>query len=195
MKNLIFICILFFGFQSQSQNKAVKFYEQNIKNTLNIYLINTTETIQEVELELVNLKGLRGDKKPITKQIAPKDTLLFYSFTTMGNYSYNYNIKDTPILDIGEISLDLKINFDEGIIIFYKPDCPRSQRTVAYLLENDFEYKILNVAENKDYPHLMRQLLAEKGNSPKELIYPVVLVNGNAHVNFDIPQSFQKIFD
>ena len=183
MKYLVLIGILIYSFDVKSQNNDVLFFEKNLNNTLHFYVANTTKTKQEVELQIVNSKGLRGDKKPQTKEIAPRDTL------------YNYNIKATPLFEIEQVSSDLETNFDEGVVIFFKPDCPRSQRTLSYLIENDIEFKILNVTENKDYPVLMMQLLKEKRKSSKQLLYPVVLVNGEVYFNFDIPQSFQKIFN
>lgn len=194
MKYLVLIGILIYSFNVKSQNNDVLFFEKNLNNTLNFYVVNTTKTKQEVELQIVNSKGLRGDKKPQTKEIAPRDTLLFYTFSIIGAYSYNYNIKATPLFEIEQVSSDLETNFDKGVVIFFKPDCPRSQRTLSYLIENDIEFKILNVTENKDYPVLMMQLLKEKRKSSKQLLYPVVLVNGEVYFNFDIPQSFQNIF-
>lgn len=194
MKLIISLGFALIVLYSPAQSNGAKFFEQKINNTINFYVINTTAVPQDVNLNLVALKGLRGDKKPVTKRVEPKDTLQFYSFSISGAYSYNYNIRATPVFDLDTVSSEIDVAFDEGIVVFFKPDCPRSQRTVAYLVENDIEFKILNVTENKDYPVLMMQLLKEKRKSSKQLLYPIVLVNGEVHFNFDIPQSFQNIF-
>lgn len=146
-------------------------------------------------MEILNANGLRGNRRLATKRVEPKDTLQFFSFVFSRAYSYNYNLNTMPIIEINSFSEKLDVNTEKGIVVFYKADCSRSNSTVTYLIENKRDFKVVDIEENKENHSFMYEILKDKNEKPKNLLMPVVLIDGSVHYNFEIPLDFQKMFN
>ena len=69
-----------------------------------------------------------------------------------------------------------KIN--EGIVIFEKLECPRCNRALAFLLDNNIAFKSVDVSKGKkENNHKMWEILKKHGIT-KVAATPVFLVNG-----------------
>ncbi len=195
MKNVLYLVFALLFFQCPAQNSEVQFLEHITGNKIDFMVVNSSSFPQEVNLQVTSAKGLRGNRKPVVKTIAPKDTLQFYSFIITGAYSYLYDIQAKPIIEIADYSEKLDVDTENGIVVFFKADCPRSTRTVAYLTENKKDFKVVDIKASQENRAFMYQVLKEKRIQYKDLLMPVVLVDGSLFYNFDIPVAFQKMFD
>lgn len=145
-----------------AQEKSVVLLEQKEANKLDFLVVNTTVIPQEVNLQIINDNGLRGNRKPVTKRIEPKDTLQFFSFIISETYSYNYNLQAKPILENIPFIDKHEVDTEKGIVIFYKKDCPRSNRTVAHIMENEKEFKVIDIQSKQENHFFMYQVLSDK---------------------------------
>lgn len=195
MKNVLYLVSTLFFFQCPAQNSEVQFLEHITGNEIHFLVANPSSFPQEVNLQITSAKGLRGNRKAVVKTIAPKDTLQFHSFTIMGAYTYNYDILAKPIIEIDTFSEKLDVDTEKGIVVFYKADCPRSTRTVAYLTEYKKDFKVVDIKTSQENRAFMYQVLKEKHIQYKDLLMPVVLVDGSVFYNFEIPVYFKKMFD
>jgi glutaredoxin len=178
-----------------AQENRVVFLEQKEASKLDFLVVNTTAIPQEVNLQIIDAIGLRGNRRPVTKRIESKDTLHFFSFIISETYSYNYNIQTKPILESIPFSEKKEIDIENGIVVFYRQDCPRSTRTVAHLMENERDFKVIDIQSKQENHFFMYQILNDKNETPEKLQLPVVLVNGSVYYNIDIPGDYQKMFD
>jgi|GEM_PF-2927320 len=112
-----------------------------------------------------------------------------------GAYSYLYDIQAKPIIEIADYSEKLDVDTENGIVVFFKADCPRSTRPVDYLTENKKDFKVVDIKASQENRAFMYKILKEKHSKYKELLMPVVLVDGSVFYNFDIPVNFKKMFD
>ncbi|MBA3985423.1 MAG: hypothetical protein H0X63_02345 [Flavobacteriales bacterium] len=197
MKNtlLILIPILLMSYTGNIQNDKIEFLEVRSNNLLEFKVINHSILPYETELKIINLKGLRGNRTPVTKTVQPKDTVTFYSFTTSGANSYNYHIKTKPIIEFIPFVEIQEVQSDNGITVFYNKNCPRSVRTVAHLLENDKDFKVIDIMANRENHDFMYQVLKDKSEFKEKFLLPVILVDGLVFFDIDIPVDFQKIFN
>lgn len=195
MKYLLTIVFTMLFIYCPAQEKKVLFLEQKADNKIDFLAINTTAIPQEVTMEILNVNGLRGNRRPVTKRIEPKDTLQFFSFIPSETYSYNYNLKAKPILESIPFVDKQEIDTENGIVVFYRQDCPRSTRTVAYLMENERDFKVIDLQSKQENHSFMYQVLNDKNETPEKLQLPVVLINGSIYYNIDIPGDYQKMFD
>lgn len=195
MKFLFPIVFVILFLHCPAQENKVLLLEQKEANKLDFLIVNTTAIAQEVNLQITDATGLRGNRRPVTKRIEPKDTLHFFSFIISETYSYNYNIDTKPILQSIPFAEKQEVDTENGIVVFYRQDCPRSNRTVTHLLENERNFKVIDIQSKQENHVFMYQVLNNKNETPEKLQLPVVLVDGTVYYNIDIPEDYQKMFD
>lgn len=180
-----------------AQVKPVTFKAEKRENAIVFTCTNATQATQEVTLTLTEKKGLRGYTRPLIKKVAPKTTMIFATFPIAGAYSYAFTSswkemrtpkeleaiattkKEKVLQDISKINT--------GIVIFDKTDCARCQRATAYLLDNNINFKLLNITDNATHNTLMWDLLRAQGVT-KNVTTPVFLIEGQltwGHENLD----------
>lgn len=196
MKYLLSIVFAMLFLHCPAQENRAVLLVQKEAGKLEFLVVNTTAIPQEVNLQIIDAIGLRGNRRPVTKRIEPKDTLQFFSFIISETYSYNYNIQTKPILEnIPFIEKQEEVDTEHGIVVFYRQDCPRSTRTVAHLMENERDFKVIDIQSKQENQVFMYQVLNNKNETPKKLQLPVVLVDGLVYYNIEIPGDYQKMFD
>ena len=209
MKKYLLIVFFLIAIIGYSQEQPVEILYSKIDNGYVIKAKNNSDERQEVKLtmEIVNLNGY---KEPITKLVPAKTTLdmVTLTFPTVGNgkydfsYTFNYISKPTE----GEIALKDKIlkeklikktvkragDLKKGIIVFSIDGCSRCHYTTRYLIDNNIDFKILNVTENKDLNDLMWTLLREDNPliSGKTILMPVIIVDGKISHTMDDLKGF-----
>ncbi|MEP0263221.1 conjugal transfer protein TraF [Dokdonia sp.] len=201
MKAVLFF-FLFISVSVFSQSKPITFKASEENNKLVFICTNNSKTSYDVTLTLTKKKGLAGYTRPITKKVAPETNLVFASLSIKGSYSYSYSTsykksKKTKkeLQDIAQkkkeaVLKDLaKIN--TGIVVFDKSDCPRCQRSTAYLLDNNIKFKLLDVSSNNENNRLMWSLLRAEGVT-KEILTPVFLVDGKLSYSHEDLNGFLK---
>jgi glutaredoxin len=204
MKLILALLLLTTTFTT-AQNQPVKIEATEQDQKLVFICTNNSAITQEVTITLTQRKGLRGYTRPITKRVAPSTTTTLASFTIAGAYNYKYstswkevpNIKEQQVRKEviaartkGKILRDLsKIN--TGIVIFDNTDCPRCQRSTAYLLDNNVPFKLLNITDNKKNHKLMWDLLEAQGVTGT-INTPVILVEGELSWSHEDLPAFLK---
>jgi len=195
MKYLLSIVFAMLFLHCPAQENRAVLLAQKETGKLEFLVVNTTAIPQEVNLQIIDAIGLRGNRRPVTKRIEPKDTLQFFSFIISETYSYNYNIQTKPILENIPFIEKQEIDTEHGIVVFYIEDCPRSTRTVAHLMENERDFKVIDIQSKQENQVFMYQVLNDKNETPQKLQLPVVLVDGLVYYNIEIPGDYQKMFD
>ena len=210
MKIIIYLAtILFVTLCGYCQEQPIDISYTKINNGYIIKAKNKSNERKEVKLtmEIVNLNGY---SEPITKLVPANSTLdmVKLTFPMVGsgkydfNYTYNYIAKPTD----EEIALRDKIlkeklikktvktagDIKKGIIVFSKDGCSRCHYTSRYLIDNNIDFKILNVTENKDLNDLMWTLLRENNPliSGKTILMPVIIVDGKISHTMDDLKGF-----
>ena len=185
-----------------SQQKLIEFKAEKQPNKLIIHGTNNSEEPLEITLTIKDIKMLKGYDGPITKVVPAKSKAVFkelsyeYDFYKYRlSYTYkkletelqkkikNANKEDYYLKDLSKI--------DEGIVVFDDDGCGRCRLVTNYLIGNDIDFKIINLANNKDNQKLMWKTVKEKGASMK-VKAPVIIVNGElSHSHADL-ESFLK---
>jgi len=62
-------------------------------------------------------------------------------------------------------------------------------------LENDKDFKVIDIMANRENHDLMYQILKDKNEFQENFLLPVILVDGLVFFDIDIPVDFQKIFN
>lgn len=199
MKKFIFLLFYFVHFVGMSQEKPVTVKSLAKNNELIFTAVNTASVTQELTLTLTKSKGIKGYDKPIKTTLAPGANKTIATFPLEGAYSYAYNTnyKEAPTTqEIGNRSNALKQHtlkelsqIKEGIVVFDKTDCPRCQMSTAYLLDNDIDFKLLNITDNPKNKKLMWDLLKAEGVT-NNITTPVFLVNGQLSYSHDNLREF-----
>lgn len=204
----IFILLLMIGIPLtiNSQEKPITVTAKEQDQLLIFNATNHTELTQEVTLTLTKRKGLKGYTRPLTQLIRPGETLKFYELAVVGAYSwassYSYKPKATAqeqkAFDEERKSHLLNnledVDINKGIIVFDKTGCPRCHRTTSYFMDNNIDFKLLNVTENKEYHELMWSLLSENKVTKGEITMPVIMVDGKlSHSHEDLVRFLKLI--
>lgn len=163
---LLLLCIVS---SITAQEKTIIFKAVKQQEALLFRCTNTSKVTQEVTLTLTKKEGLKGYTKPITKKVAPHTSMEFARFPIVGAYSYSYTTswqenrttqeqatitaakKEKLLKDLSKINT--------GIVVFDNSDCPRCQRSTSFLLDNNIDFKLLNVTDSKENNRLMWDLL------------------------------------
>lgn len=147
-------------------------------------------------------RGLRGYSKPETKLISSGGEMVFLTVTHNGTYSYkgtSWKSSDKPTKEELERQDQLKAkyyttdleNLDEGIYVFDKDGCPRCKRSVAYLIDNNYDFKIINTKKGSYGNYKMWELLKANGFD-SHINMPVFLVNGKLTADHKDLMGFLK---
>jgi len=204
MKHLLvnFSIIILFSYAALGQSE-VEFEIKKEPNKLIWVCKNNGNFTKEVTFTLKEPKGLRGYSKPVTKIISPNAEMIFLTVSYNGGYSYkgaSWISKDKATKEEEEALDELKskyytndfANLDKGIYVFDKKGCPRCKRSVAYLIDNDYDFKIIKTDKGTPGNHRMWELLRAKGYTKKIFNMPVFLVNGQLTADHDDLMGFLK---
>jgi len=178
---------LLISFSSIAQKKVIEIETINQDNTIQLYGVNNTNFTHEVTLILPVHKGLKGYTKPVTKKIKPNSKLLFVTLSYKGAYSYNMSLSFKLTMTEQEKKMIAKkkkghilkdfSKIKEGIVIFDKIECPRCNRAIAFLIDNNIAFKSVDINEKEDNNKKMWETLKANGVNGK-IATPVFLVNG-----------------
>ncbi len=189
MKNILYLIIILLYVNSNVQAQSeVSFTLLKENNKLTWVCKNNGAFQKEVTFILKEPTGLKGYNKPITKLISSGAEMVFLTVTHSGSYGYkgtSWKSRDAPTKEELEIQNQLKAkyyttdlsNLDIGIYVFDKEGCPRCKRSVAYLIDNNYDFKIIKTGKGTPANKKMWELLKENGID-KSINMPVFLVNG-----------------
>ncbi len=190
MKNPIYFitCVLLISFSMNAQKKAIAFEVIKNSNSLEWVCTNNTNITQKITLILKKHEGLKGYKNPVTLLVKPKSKQLFLNVSFNGAYNYNWSYtfisamtkqeKDAIVVSKEAFMLKDFSKINEGIVIFDKIECPRCNRALAFLLDNNIAFKSVDVSKGKKLNnHKMWEILNENGIT-EVISTPVFLVNG-----------------
>jgi len=188
---LSFLLITTFSF---SQEKPIEIIVVKENGKLIFNCVNNSKYPYEITFKIKEAKGLRGNRYPITKIIEPQTTQQLKTFTFKGSYSYDYSFNHKIPSDVFkdpsfELTDGTKIN--EGIVVFNNTDCSRCNRTTSYLLENDIDFKLIDVSNNTENKNLMRSIVRGSGHKG-EYVTPVILINGELSHSHENLMTFLK---
>ena len=201
-----FYCFIAAGALGFAQEKPVAVAVEERGNHLVFEVTNTTTITREITLTLTKREGLRGNARPVTKVVGAGQTVPFYNMTFKGPYRWSYKSNHKPkptvaeqeALDEAKLAYMIDslndIDITKGILVFDKTGCPRCHMTTSYLMDNNIDFKLLNVTENTEYQKLMWALLRKNNVSPdtKEILMPVIMINGKlTHTHEDL-RTFLK---
>lgn len=203
MRNILItlsLIILFnYGVKGQSE---IEFNIIKETNKLIWVCKNNGAFQKEVTFTLKEPKGLKGYSKPVTKMISSGGEMVFLTVTHNGSYSYkgtSWKSSDKPTGEELEEQDRLKAkyyttdlsNLDKGIYVFDKEGCPRCKRSVSYLIDNNYDFKIINTKKGTFGNYKMGELLKANGFD-KNINMPVFLVDGKLTADHDDLTSFLK---
>lgn len=202
MKKLLLIALISLPYIGSSQKKKVEFQIKKGKNKIVFKGINKSDFDQEVVLYFNKISGLYGYSSPIKKTIPAKSKIEFLELRFNGKYSYNYSFrnKSTPTLE-QQKAYEAKLQrykFKEedsllnGIVLFSKDGCSRCKITQDYLMQNNVDFKIINISESKSNNDLMWKTIRDNGEKINSVPTPVVLVNGEVKHSFKNLNKFLK---
>lgn len=201
MRTLIFFLSITLVGWSQ---KPVEF--ETIKDSDKITFVckNNTSTQVEVTLTLKDPKGIKGYENPVTKLVSSEGQLVFLTVSHSGKYSfslgYSYLEKPTPEEQLAFQELKSTYytsdfsNLNQGIYVFDKPGCPRCKRSTAYLIDNDYDFRIIDARAGSPGNQLMFELLRER-NINGSVIMPVIMIDGQITKSHRDLMKFVKSID
>lgn len=181
------VILLMLSMTVLAQQKEIEFKVEDNDKTLSIICYNNSDATQEVVLSVLDIKGLKGYKEPIKKQLSPKSSLKFIELTYEYVYSYKLSYSKKKIVTDKEKQDQLaekathylkdlsKIN--EGIVVFDDVECSRCSYTTSYLMDNNIEFKIVDISNNKKNLDLMWKTIKASGQS-MNVKTPVIMVDG-----------------
>lgn len=202
---------LLFTFLSISlfaQDHPVRIDIEKGEKSIKFYAVSDLNETQQVELTLTEKKGLKGYTKPVVKNVAPGERKLLLTTTFSGAYKYNTSYRWAPnptkveqqakaemladkvLKDFGDIKT--------GIVVFEKNNCSRCNMSTSYLLDNDIEFKMIDVSEgNSDGNRLMWDLIKADGHKAgQSILTPVFLVDGKlSHTHKDLQGFLKSLLD
>ena len=183
--------ICFFLQSTLAQENAIQIVVEETKRDLVFRGVNSSLVQQKVRLKIdtVNLAGYKG---PITKYIAPNDTIVMVrlAFKNDKRWSYNTNYNYDPVPTFTqkqEVKMEVLRNvgdLDKGIVLFYDNDCPRCNYAFTYMAENKIPFKLMNIRSESKSQQLMWQLIQMEKPDLTRVQMPVYLVNGA--ISYDI---------
>jgi len=199
MKLVAFFLLISISFIGNTQTKPITVTSEKQDKLLVIQATNNTALTQEVTITLTKRKGLRGYTRPLTQLVRPGETLTFYELTILEAYSWASKYSSKPKATAQEQKAFDKerkayllnslegVDITQGIVVFDKTGCPRCHRTTSYFMDNNVDFKLLNVTENKEYHELMWTLLRENKAVKGEITMPVIMVDGKlSHSHEDL---------
>lgn len=188
----LLICACQFTVFAQKKEKTVEKVEVSTKRVGETYVVsaknNTTER-QEMTLNIAGT-GFAKVKSPMTKLINKGETIEFLVLKQLKgqvitpdlNYTYlpkpteeEISIKNNKLQ---KKAVKGKIDFSKGIIVFAQDGCPRCNRTTSYLIDNNIDFKYINVTTDAEMNTLMFDKLKENGVLLQTVRMPVMFVNG-----------------
>ncbi|WP_111307773.1 glutaredoxin family protein [Confluentibacter sediminis] len=184
-----------------SQNKNIEILNtQNDKGFI-VSVINNSSVQQEVTLTIVPT-NLTGYKEPITKLVPSKTTIeiikLFFIKNKGGSFSTKYSYKPS-LTEKEKIAYNKKLeekikndigNIEKGIVVFSKDGCSRCHYTTSFLLDNNIDFKLINVTKDDKQNLFMWELLKKENPIIKNLTMPVILLDGKISYNIDDLKGF-----
>lgn len=203
-----------------AQDKAVIFSTEKEGKYLLFKANNTSDVPQQVTIELTKAEGLRDNKRPYKKLVAPNSEVVIKKVLITGktySYSYNHNYaisesyKKAKLLEaekkkVAKIAeaemvekeayqkLEEKYDINSGIVVFNKDSCPRCHRTTNYLIENDIDFKMINIENNKENNQFMWKVL-EKNGITGRVVTPIIVVDGVVSHSHEDLMEFLKTLD
>ena len=206
MKFIWLLLVFFIGIPASQYGQDVETWFDQDGRVIRIWAKNNSQHPQEVTVSLNKADGLRGNRRP-QKQIVPAGesveikNLLIEKEGYNLDYRYEWRKPDAYVqqqyekriaqlkekLDKQVAKLAEDYDLENGIVVFNKDGCPRCYRTTSYLLDNDIDFTLINVKDSRENNLLMWRGLKENGVTDKELLMPVVLVNGKlSHTHKDL---------
>lgn len=197
----LFSTVLFLFVVTQdtlAQDYPVRIDVEKGKTSIRFYAINDLSVTQEVKLELIDIKGLKGYSKPITKSVPAGSRRLMTSVVIGGAYSYRSSYTYIPKPSQAERFaikkrkeeklLKENENIMKGIVVFEKNNCSRCNMSTSYLLDNNIDFKIIDVSDGDGKGNrLMWDLIKKDGFKEGKILTPVFLVNGElSHTHKDL---------
>lgn len=191
---------------SIAQQKDIEVIQKKLNNDVVISIKNNTSSRQKISF-FVNGSGFNKINSPIIKLVNKGETVEFATIKPKPNQSYtfntNYTYEPEPKQEDMSLSnkqlegkllnekdvlpklneqlegklLSEKDDFSKGLYIFTIVDCPRSQRTLSYVLANNVEFKYAPTDKKPELNSLMWKKLNSKGVK-KDITMPVVIHNG-----------------
>ena len=196
----LYICV---SIISIAQQKDIEFKVEDLDKNLSIICLNNSEFMQEVELTINNIKGLKGYSNPINKTLPPKSKTLFIDLTYEYIYGYELSYSKKRVESeeekLGKAAskklhyLDDLTKINDGIVIFDDIECARCSYATNYLMEKNVDFKIVNISNNKDNLKLMWKTIKEKGQN-MHVKTPVIIVNGKlSHSHADLKNFLEGL--
>lgn len=163
---------------------------------------NNSYYTKEVTFTIKEPNGLRGYNKPVTKLVSSGAEMDFLTVTHNGRYGYagtSWKFIDKPTKEENEEQEELKAEFyttdlaklDKGIFVFDKAGCPRCKRSIAYLIDNNYDFKIIRTEKGNEANKKMWELLKANGFDAS-INMPVFLVNGKLTADHKDLMGFVK---
>ena len=205
MKTVTYILIILFTLNlTIAQKKTIEFSTVKTERKLSIYGSNNVDEDLEITLSINNIKMLKGYTGPITKLVKANSKTLFIELSYTYDI-YNYELSYTYKKPQTEVQKAIS-NFDkeahilkdhskinEGIVVFTDDGCGMCRMVTNYLVGNKIDFKIIDLASNKENQKLMWKTIKEKGASMKVKL-PVVVVNGEiSHSHTDIKAFLESL--
>jgi len=199
--------IAVFSLNLGAQENPVRIDVEKGKSSIRFYATNDLSVTQQVELKILEIKGLKGYSKPIVKSVPPGEKRLMVSLITNGAYSYktSYTYIGKPsqaeqyALKKKKEEKLMKDNEDimQGIVVFEKNGCSRCNLATSFLLDNDIDFKIIDVSEkNGKGNRLMWDLIRNDGHNGGQILTPVFLVDGKlSHTHKDLNMFLAGLVD
>ncbi len=194
MKRITFCLFLFMGVLN-AQNPKVSITIEREGKQLVFKAMNASVFPQEVTIRITESKGLRDNKRPITKTVPSNSEAILKKVPIVGSkYSYRYEKK----IAISEAykkeqweQLNDHSKINEGIVVFNRNSCGRCTYTTDYLIENGVSFKIVDISTSKKNQALLNHILSEKGIRGSYRT-PIILVNGELSYSHKNLERFLK---
>lgn len=197
---LVLICTLI-AFIGYSQKKDIEVVSVKSEDAFILSAINNSNVQQEITLTVVQ-KNLKGYSIPITKLIPSKSNveliILFFIKNKRSECSYSYTFKPS-LTDEEKIIQEQKLkektvtklnNLKEGIIVFSKDGCPRCHYTTRYLIDNNIDFRLVDVTNNKEQNKTMWEFVKLENPIIETLKMPVLIYNGEVLYNIENLKEF-----
>ena len=199
MKNItsiFWIAIFASCFMTYAQEYQVELLSSQNEKGFVLSAKNNSSIQQEVTLTL-ETKNLRGYKEPIKKLVEAGKTLemitLYFIPGKASDFSTSYQFNPKPT-DSEIAAQDEKLkaktlenveDIENGITLFYQDGCPRCAFATTYMLDNDIDFKLIDVTDQNENNAAMWELLIKKNPELDEVIFPVFIINGDISYNIE----------
>jgi glutaredoxin len=185
--------------------KEVELIQKRDGETLTLIIKNNSDEQKEVDLKLDGKGTCKINKSPITKTVKSGEEIDFITLTPFKgkkldlNMSYNFRSKPTTE-ELAAINRKLnavtveKVNdFNQGIIVFGREDCPRCERTIKHLIRNNISFKYINTSKSIDLNTIMWKMLKDSG-AKDNITMPVIIVDGElSHSHIKLEEFYQNL--